>query len=226
MQGGQLHVYKTIKAPCGHDDTGLFGLVINQEELLAVSCYWCKKIRLLNLETEQVTEAYSDEKVECMSHGMEGRVFVESSGDKVIELDYSSSRFIHKNTIQIGLAACTALCYLSTHDYVVVSGVKSHGDPGEIWAISCEDGEVVWRVQGKVEGKKINPWGLLLFGGAVLVADYCNNRILVLDPSHGSCIKTIQPPGFRYIYNLGLYNTQIVMLHGFPRREISFFNVK
>ena len=94
-------------------------------------------------------------------------MFVELSGDKVMELDCSTSRFTHKNTIHTGLRRHNDLCYLPTHDCAVIHGKKSLDDPYEVQAVSCQDGSVVWRKQGQVEGKNIEPWELLLFRGSV-----------------------------------------------------------
>ena len=221
IRGGKLRVDKTNKAPCEHYNTKLLGLLINNKELLAVSCTACFKIYILNLETEQVVEAFKGEWVEYMCHGRKGRMFVESSGDTVMELDCSLSRFTSKNTIHIGLEYCWSLCYLSTHNCLVVSNRV------EIRAVSCWDSSLVWRVQGEVEGKKINPCALLLFRDSVLVADRDNERIIVVDPSDGSYIKTIQTPGVGTIRRLGLYNTQIVMLNGNVHKpKLSFFDIK
>ena len=88
-----------------------------------ISCWQCKKINLMNVETEQVMEAYSGEKVKSMCHGRDGRLFASLQGtDRVIELDCSSSKFSHKNTVCTGLKySCSDLCYLPpTHDCVVV----------------------------------------------------------------------------------------------------------
>ena len=72
----KLCLEKTIKAPCGHGYTRLLGLVINHNDVLAVSCRECQNIRLLNLVTEQVMEAYSGEGAGYMCHGRKGKVFV------------------------------------------------------------------------------------------------------------------------------------------------------
>ena len=230
MLGLKLRVDKTINVPCEHDDTRLLGLMINKQEFLAVSCSDCLSIHLFNLETEQVTHAYSGEWVYGMCHGREGRMFVSLLGsDKVMELDCSTSRFTHKNTIHTGLKLCNDLCYLPPpHDCVVVCGVeKFFNDPHEARAVSCRDGSVVWGVQGEVDGKRIHPWRLLLVRGSVLVADAGNKRILVLDPKDGSFIKTIQSPGVGNTLYLDLCDAQIVMLHRTHTKwNISFFDVK
>ena len=228
MQGDKLCVDKTIKNKCIHCLTSLLGFMINKQELLAVFCFLCKKIHLLNIETEQMMEAYSGEEVYCMCHGREGRVFVSIwDNDKVMELDCSTSRFTNKNTVHIGLDVCWGLCYLPLpHDCLVLSGHKFNG-LGEVKAVSCLDSSVMWRVQGKVEGKNIDPRGLLLFRGSVLVADGWNKRIFVVDPNNGSCIKTIQTPGVGYLWFLSLCDTQIIMVHfADDKCKISFFNVK
>ena len=148
MHGGELHHDKIMRVPCEHFPTMLLGLVINHYDLLAISCYHCEKIRLLNMETEHVTEACCNKWVGYMCHGEKGRLFASSLGGNVTELDCSSSRFTDKNMISIGLLYPYDLCYLPhPHDCLVAIGKKkSKEDPCEVRAVSCQDGEVVWRV--------------------------------------------------------------------------------
>ena len=156
-------------------------------------------------------------------------MFVSKLGsDKVMELDCSTYRFTCKNTIHTGLKWCWGLCYLHPpHDCLVFSGQeKTHNDLIDVRAVSYQVSEVVWRLQGDVEGTRIDQWGMLLFRGSVLVADGDNNRILVLDSSDVSFIKTIQLPGLGKIHCLGLCNTQIFMFHYVNGYKISFHDMK
>ena len=224
VPGRTLHLEKTIKAPCKHGSTRLFGLMIGQEEFLALGCMYCKSIRLLNLETEQVTEAFCDVRARDMCHGRQGRMFVITQNDEVIELDCSSSRFTRIQTIYTGLEECRDVYYLPMNDCVVVC----RGD--EVRAVSCRDGSVVWRVQGEVDGKKIDPQGFLLYNGGLFMADGSNSRIVVLNANDGSFIKTIKTPGLGKIICLNLSKTQIVIVlyHFAPDRKYKFsaFDVK
>ena len=142
-----------------------------------------------------------------------------------MELDCSSSRFIHKNTFRTGLRSCYDLCYLSEHDCLVISGKEKPPIDPAVQVVSCQDGSVMWRVQDKVEGAKVCALGLFSYDSLILVADGFKERILVLDASNGSCLKTIQTPGGGSITCLGLCNTQIVMLQRTHRWKMSFFSI-
>ena len=163
-----------------------------------------------------MTEAFTRSCVGRMCHGEEGRLFVQLFGsNKILELDCSSSRFTSNNTISTGLGYCRRLCYIPVHDYLVVSGF------GEILAVSCDDRSVVWRV----EGKEIDPRGLILCNDMTVVAD-TNGRILFLNPTNGSCIQILNLPNVDRIYQLGLRKDHIVVLHRVDNKyKISFLDI-
>lgn len=228
MNQGRLRLDKTIKAPCQHELAELLGLMVCQQELLAISCRECKTIRLMNigLDTEPVTEAFGGERVDYMCQGEEGRMFVRLIGsDKVLELDCSSSRYTHKNTIHTGLLFCDGLCYVSGHDYLVICGHREFLSKNKIRALSCRDGSIVWRVERGFEGRQIDPQGLLSYKDVILVAE--SRRIVVLDPSDGSCIQIINLPKLGEILKLGLCKHNIGVFHRVDDKDkISFFDIE
>ena len=223
MCDGELRPKISKKVPCGHDGTRLLGLMINDQELLAVSCSDCMKIYLqnLNLETEQVRVAYSGEFMKDMCHGREGTMFVSLPvSKKVLELDCSSPIFTLQNTIPVARwEGCHSLCYVPPHDHVIIRIA------GVILGVKCWDGSERWRVQREIEDHWGDPRGMLRYNTDILVADY--GRILVVDPGDGDCKEPIPIPKVGQIHQLGLCNEEIVMLHGDEiKPKISFKDIR
>ncbi len=81
-----------------------------------------------------------------------------------------------------------------------------------VWAQSIETGAVLWKLEGEVAGREINPHGLLLTPDhrAVLCTDQKNHRILVLNPADGLVLQIIQLP--EYPVNLCWSKDQLVLM--------------
>ena len=52
---------REVKGLCEHEIVYLLPVTMNNMESLAVACFSCEMIRLLNLETEEVTVAFHDQ---------------------------------------------------------------------------------------------------------------------------------------------------------------------
>ncbi len=93
--------------------------------------------------------------------------------------------------------SCWYMCYLPAPHRALF---LSHGYGDWVEAVSCETGKQLWRLEGEVDGKKIDPFGVTLHPELqlLLVTDEPNNRILVLDPLSGDVLKmfTISSPRF------------------------------
>ena len=59
----------------------------------------------------------------------------------------------------------------------------------------------------------------------LLVADGFRHRVLIINPGTGGLIQTIDLPQLDVIIALGLYNDQIVLLHGNKTWKISYLNL-
>ena len=100
-------------------------------------------------------------------------------------------------------------------------------DVDEIRAVSCGYDVVVWKMREEILEEEIDPHGVLVYSGVVLVADGTKRRILVLDLKTGSCIQKIDQPDMGWIYRLFYYQGQLVVLHGDQNHpKISYFNIK
>ena len=153
--------------------------------------------------------------------GEENRLFVQSSSGNVLELDTSTTTFTRVRTINTGPGF--SLCYVpDPHRLLVVSDVGRH----EVRAASCDDDTVVWRVQSDDD---LYPGRSLYIPGhnAILVADRCENRVVILNSLTGLQIQTITlPHNVCYIRRMCLFNDQIIVESQGDGRRISYFSPK
>ena len=238
-----LHLYQNtstgftklpeVKGLCEHDYPKLLPVTINNKELLAVSCWDCEMIRLLDVETRDVTVAFHDSRFRPtrMSHG-EGDVMYVVHGVKgavqVLELHTAQVPFTGPvRTIQSGMERYYSMCYIpSPHRLIVLSLNK---EPTLILAVSAETEEKVWEVKGEVDGVECEPHGMLFSPQhqVLLVADGVNNRVLVLHPGDGSHLQTIQlDREMDVIWELCLHQNKLVVHHHDGRKhKVSYFSI-
>ena len=209
LQKGHL-LKKQINLPCEHCVVYLLCIQVAGREYLALSCYQCEDIKLMNLNKQlssgslsveyEVVTAFKDESVYRMCHGEENRIFVQFFGTVVLELDTSTTRFSEVRRITTGNGY--GICYVpDPHQLIVVS------DDEEVHAVSCDnDNKVVWKT-----GRS----GFLLYVPsyeAILVCKYDGCDVVVLNPATGSEIKSIRlPDNVRNPAALCLFNNQIIV---------------
>ena len=220
-----------VKGLCEHDSQKLLPVTMNNKELLAVSCFDCEMIRLLDVETRDVTVAFQDSRFYPgrMSHGEGDVMYVVHAvkGAKpVLELNTAQVPFTGPvTTIQSGMEEYFGLCYIpSPHRLIVLSRVS---EPRTIRAVSLETGEKVWEVKGEVDGVECYPHGMLFSPQhqVLLVADGWNCRLLVLHPGDGSHLRTIQFDR-ETINELCLHQNKLVVRHhDGPRVKVSYFSI-
>ena len=110
--------------PCPHVDSnsGLLSVVREGKELLLVSCWQCKNIKLLDTETMQVktekkfTNHYLFD-VFCVWPGPDDTLLVISKGGKIWQLD---SSFKLKKKFDYELGSCESVCYMARHSSLAV----------------------------------------------------------------------------------------------------------
>ena len=235
LQEGRL-IEKEIKRPCGHG-VWLLCVQVAGREYLALSCASCENIELMvipkpkkgilrqfgsgsSMQYEVIT-AFSGENVLRMCHGEENRLFVQSSGGNVLELDTSTTTFTKLRTIHTGRGY--NLCYVpDPHRLLVVSDVERY----EVRAASCDDDTVVWRLQ---KDNDLNPGRSLYIPShdAILVADRMKNEVVVLNPGTGLQVQSIMlPHNVCYIRRMCLFNDQIIVESQGDGGRISYFSLK
>ncbi len=220
LEGRRLQKIRQVNKPCEHADLcDVLGMVVEDEELLAVPCWTCADIKLVNVDTGKISIAYSgEEKPGRLCYGEPGRIWVylkKDRKDMLRELDCSRKSFTDTGRKVDVTAGCWYVCFVP-----LVGGalVLSHDDWAE--AVSCETGQQLWRLDGKVDGKMIVPHGVALHREhqLLVVADQNNNRILVTDPGSGA--QSLPLPGNNPT-NFAWLGDQLLLLHGQHGTSIS-----
>ncbi len=109
--------------------------------------------------------------------------------------------------------------------------IVTYSDIHYIGAISLETRQLVWRVQGEVEGKMCCPVGVTSDGaGRIYVADGFNGRVLILRSRDGRVIQVLNL-GLYFIYRIAWRPTQPhLMLLCRPRKgdeyHVSLYDVE
>ena len=233
-----------LERPCLHWPY-FEGLEIEGHEYLARSCTYCSDIQLINLKSCEIVSAFCMEKVGCMVRGENNRLYVsKKETNQIWELDCSKTKFRKLRTILTGIRCefGSCLCYVpSPHRMLISWGSPTHTDPVSltnrkvikvIQAISCDSGNAVWTLEGKINGKELWPKDMLFLPDhdVILVADGRQSGILVLTVNEGLHIQTIPlPETVQDISYLVLYAGQIIIKHGDINKDndnkLSYFSV-
>ena len=212
-----------MDAPCQHyallEYYKLVTAVQNGKELIAMLCDECRDIKLVDMETKQVTPVYQfpPDSRDFMYSGPNGGLFVTYSTGTIQQLD---SSFGVINTFNEGewspigtenvrgvnynVLPASLLCYLpAPHNTLVVHKVS------ELRAVSLQGGHQVWSQQ--CEG--FLPYCLLFCPqqDVLLVSAWFKPEVHVLNPSDGSILQTIEIPNIYWFGAMCLCNDQIVM---------------
>ena len=222
-----------VKGLCEHDLQFLLPVTMNNEELLAVSCFYCRMIRLLDVQNEDVTVTFHDSRFYpgVMSHGEGDVMYVvhEVNGRfPVLELNTAQVPFTGPvRTIQSGIEMYYGMCYIPSPHRLIVLSDNAPGNT--IRDVSAETGEKVWEVKGEVDGVECYPHGMLFSPQhqVLLVADGRNCRVLVLHPGDGSHLQTIQlDREMNVIAELCLHQNKLVAWHHDGRKvKVSYFSI-
>ena len=130
-------------------------LTIQDKNYLAVSCEDCHVIRLINLDTEEVIEAYYDNRIypSITNLASEGSLHV---------LDYkvgkhcrfhvfncSTTHFQFKHESDIYVNSLRSVCCIPPHDILIIS--RPDNRP-VVCAISTATSNILWESEEKVNG--------------------------------------------------------------------------
>ena len=221
--------------PCQHDTFiySLITVVRNGKELLAVLCDKCRDIKLVDMETKQVTPVFKSpvDKPIYMCPGPDGGLFVIVDQEKILQLNssfsvtktFDLSSFFIWSLPYWWFSHFTPMCYLpAPHNTLIVN------NGSKLRAVSLQGGRQVW--SQKCEG--FIP-GCLLFlpqQDVLLVSTWFKPEVHVLNPSEGSILQTIEIPNISYIRAMCLCNNQIVMTQWAEKdtypRLLSYYNIK
>ena len=229
---GQL-VETRMDTPCQHHAFSSFynliTVVQNGKELLALYCRLCKDVKLVDMETKQVTPVFKFPPTDtpcgiCL--GPDGDLFVASLEGHIQQFD---SSFRVTNTFDLssfvsGLGYCfPPICYLpAPHNTLVVYNLF------ELRAVSLRDGHQVWS-QPSIGFKHY----CLLYSpqqDVLLISVLLKPQVRVLNPSDGVILQTIEIPNIHSIYTMCLCNDQIIMVQqsekDITRRCLSYYSLK
>ena len=217
-----------MKGLCKHEIVYLLSVTVKAKELLAVSCAECQMIRLLDLETEEVSVAFHNELYlpGRMRNGEENVMYLMTTGIQALELSITQVPFSGPNRIvQSGMERYFDMHYIPSPHRLLVFSDANTGN--KIRAVSAETGEKVWEVGGEIDGEICQPRGLLFSERhqVLLVTDSTNRRLLVLHPRDGSHLQTIQlDKEILVVSELCLYQNKLIVLHhdGCKHRLSSF----
>ena len=208
---GKITKKKKISLPCEHRPSAkqpvfICPLVVDGEKL-AVSCWECKGIRLLDLQTEKWGPLFENWTGNLCT-GDQGRIFVQSRNDDSID-EFSASGLELRGplkTLQPDIE-CMAMCYipplinaLVLSDFYSSKMVAWSVDKDdEIWEFNEEISEI--SESGDEKGVVRDREGLFFCSkdNVLLVADGWNKRILVVNPEDGSLTQTIDLPTMSHI---------------------------
>ena len=213
--------------PCQHVDSnnGLFTVVREGRELLLISCFECRIIKLFDIEKMKVvtetklTKRYRFDAF-CVWPGpamLEGEtltddtVFIISKDGEIWHLD-SLFKFIKKFDYKLG--PCESACYLSApHNALLVR------DKCQIKAVSTQKNKQLW---AKGYKQKL-PSDLLFFyqNNLLVTSDPKKPQIHILNPTNGKVDQTLEVPNTETILRMSWCNDQLVMiLRGLDQRTV------
>ncbi len=225
---------KTLQKLCQHEnDVFVLGLLRGKKEMLAVSCRLCKVIRLIDVESGEVSVAFHGGRhyPGAMCLGEAGEMFVVHSvkGVPILQLNCCTAEFSLIRSIKSGMERYHSICYIPIHRLIVITQVSPNKF---IRAVSCESEKWVWEVKGQVDGVDCHPHGMVHSPAldALFVADSINTWILVLSPRDGSLRQVLSlDHKIGAVARLCLRNDQLVVSHGgfdCDEYQISLFSLE
>ena len=208
---------KTIKQLCEHEEwIYLLSVIIDGINYATVSCHDCHKIRLYNMDTAAITEAWHNPEhwPGRMCNGAQGKICVVDfvMGFPVLILDSTTHHFQLENTVQTNMESYYDICYIPTVDVNVISA----WEPSPIIRTMSLTSQILWEFTGPVDGTACEPHGLVYSQNheALLAADGINKRILVLQPESGQCLQTIDlSQHVLTAWDPHLYEDQLILYH-------------
>ena len=215
---------KKVEAFCEHEEgVYLQSLNVKSTEMLLVSCASCRKIRLYNMETGNVTTAFHKHAIYPgqMSPGDGDVLYVSHhvEGFPVLELNHPKQNPGSGKMIQSGMETYHSMHYIPAPHKLIVFSLNTES---LIRAVSVVNGEVAWEVKGEIEGEICRPHGLLFSPDhqVLLVADGWNSRLIVLNPEDGSVLQTIQLDyQLGAIFNLCIHQQHLIVHHLHIRKQ-------
>ncbi len=207
---------KQLPTLCEHVVCDMSPVTTGNQELLAVSCWMCGVIRLLNLETGESSTAFRDPryKPRCMCEGEEGQIFVDcrekGNGEgMILLLEWSASGLSIIRYIPVD-KSMPLECYIPKHRLLMTC------DYCELEATSSEDGKMQWELDKDTLIHDSFPRAAYSpTQDALLVSsDDPDNAISVLNAADGVLRQVFQrPQNVGGLHEMRLHNDQLILLY-------------
>ena len=187
-QGNPL---RTIHAPCTQRLLNLLPVTIDRKEYICVDC---RNIRLINLETSDLSVAYTDIEVNCMCLGKSNTLYSVDNQGEISVFDTKGTGFTLKRTLPtIGMEA-TEMCYIRGSDMIILSLWETN----RFCAMRSSDGQIVWdKSVEEIGGKVFDPMGLVYLCAmdSLIVGDRDNKQVIVVSGESGDVAQTVEIDG-------------------------------
>ena len=223
------------KGLCKHESGVFLGsMVVNEQEVLLVSCAHCQMLRSVNLRNADVTDVChtTNHDLSKMCLGEKNQLFVVDwvQGCPVLQLDFNPTEgeVAGPTTIfQSNMEEFDGICYVPSPFKCIV---LCRWSESLIRAVSVENNEVVWEVKGKVDGRTCQPHRIACCQQhqALFAADGRNKRILVLNPRNRKHLQTINLEELGVIVDLFVWKNRLIVKHIDDTFlwKISFFSIR
>lgn len=199
----------------------LLGISVSNKELVALSSFDHLPLQLLNLETGEVSEAFShpDFTPVQMCKGEEGEMFVsDMRKPAILHLDCSKEKFELVQIIPADTVVSLEMTYIPGHRLIAVNSLSLLG----VKAISVETKKTVWEAKGKRAESLVYcaEFDVLL----VLVS----NKIVVLDVKDGSRKQVLPVPiNVGWTDELCVHDKELVLIQWASNElKASFFELQ
>ena len=219
---------RSLKGLCKHSEEKLDILsvvikdIVEKNEFLAVSCWKCKYIKLINIEdpSKKPILAYEGDGVGPMWKGDED-IICTASNQKLLILGCRATQFELQRTIPVDLDnQPVQLHYIPKSDIFLLSSLLVE------WGVSGA-GDIIWQKSGMIDKKEFNPRGMVLVPelNSFLVADHPNQRLLVISIQDGDILQTL-PVESLWIQNLHLIDDKLLIHHDSSSTvKLSYYSV-
>ncbi len=196
---------------CAHTGTtSILGIRVASKELLAVSCSRCCLIRLVNMETAQVSTAFKlgDVHPTAMCEGEAGEMFV-AGHSVILHLNCSTEELQLLQMIPVSPAEkeITAMSYIPRQRLITV-GCESEDSSPSFQAISVDTKETVWKGEGGGVSSLVYSAEL----DVLFAVDSGTNIVLAFNAKDGAMKFRSPELPIKWLGNLCLNRNQL-MLH-------------
>ena len=215
---------KRIKWPCDCDhnnDLSFLFIQIPWKEYLVISCKLCKDIKLVDMDTLEMSTAFSDhQSLGKLCRGWH-KIYVEVPSS-FLELDCSSTKFTKIRDIRTNTYNYDWSYIPHPHNMMVTAWGEPFQKGGQILAASCDEPkDPLWCLFNKeVASMVITPEHVFYCSryDALVVLDAKNKTVRALDPGTREVVQNIDVPELDQNDFLEMGNFRSVIKHDYPTK--------